>query len=224
MRPGNPLLAGVLAMMLTAALVVGGLSLSFAEVQPLATTSPTEAAAVLTPVHPVFPPAVTPSPTITQPSPTSEIAPSATICPIPAGWQAYQTQPGDTFELLANVLKMRIEHLREENCLPSGEPGTGMRIFLPPQAALSPTPTGTPPPCSQPAGWIVYFIRPGDNLSQIASAHNTTLAELRRVNCLGNSSLIQNGQQLFVPVIPTESLTPPFSPTQTGTIQPTQAS
>jgi LysM repeat protein len=224
MRAANPLVAAVLAVLLSAALVAGGISLSMAEVLPQGTPSLPVPSANATPTEHIIVLLDTASPTSTQQPTTAVITPSATACPVPAGWQVYLTQPGDTIELLANVLKVRTDELREANCLPSGEPATSSYIFLPPQAAVSPPPTGTPPPCSQPAGWTEYIVGPGDNLSQIASSHNTTLADLRRVNCLGNSSLIQNGQSLFVPPIPMESPTPAILPTQSGTIQPTQAS
>jgi hypothetical protein len=224
MRPTHPLVAAVLALVLSAALVAGGISLSLAEALPMVTPTLPVPAATATATEFVIVPTNTPSPTPTSQTLTAVSTPIATTCPIPAGWQIYQTQPGDTFELLANVLKIRTDELRGANCMPVGDPASNTNIFLPPQAVGSSTPTGTPPPCSQPAGWVKYLVRPGDTLSQIASSHNTTLADLRQVNCLGVSSLLQNRQELFVPPLPIETPTSTISPTETGTIQPTQPS
>jgi hypothetical protein len=88
---------------------------------------------------------------------------------------------------------------------------------IPPTITNTPTPalTSTLAPCAQPPGWITYVVVPGDYLSQIAYVYKISLADLRRVNCLGRSSIIQPGQKLFVPSLPTPTLTPALSGTNT---------
>ena len=44
-----------------------------------------------------------------------------------------------------------------------------------------------------------YIVKPGDTLSKIALAHNTTVAELARLNHIRNPNLIYAGQRLIIP-------------------------
>ncbi|MGE0633331.1 MAG: LysM peptidoglycan-binding domain-containing protein, partial [Pseudobdellovibrionaceae bacterium] len=44
-----------------------------------------------------------------------------------------------------------------------------------------------------------YLVRPGDTLSSIADRHDTTVAELRRVNNLSRKSVIRSGKKLKLP-------------------------
>lgn len=53
--------------------------------------------------------------------------------------------------------------------------------------------------CIAPFGWIVYTVRPGDNLSSIARSTGTTLSELRDANCLSDLNRLVAGTQLYVP-------------------------
>ncbi len=82
-----------------------------------------------------------------------------------------------------------------------------------PTATSSPTPTvsDTPAGCvpTQPAGWVIYSVRPGDTLSALAAATGTTVAELVNVNCITNPSLVVTGQRLFLPFTPPEQVVPP---------------
>ena len=91
-----------------------------------------------------------------------------------------------------------------------------------PTVTNTPTPaqTNTLAPCAQPSGWTTYIVVPGDYLAQIAYTYGITLSDLRRVNCLGRSSIIHPGDKLFVPPAPT----PTTTPRAPGTISPTKSS
>lgn len=198
------LIAGLAFALVSVALVLGGLTLSYAEAIKQATPTP-----VLALVFPTVTPQVLPSPTLVQPSPTA--LPSATAepslpptltptaCPIPAGWTVYTLQPGDTLESLASVYQVDLEVLVNSNCLSTDSTDGMTSIYVPPLATPTPAVTNTTAPCSQPPGWIVYTIQAGDYLGRIASTYNITLAQLREVNCLGSLSVIRPGQKLYVP-------------------------
>jgi len=97
-------------------------------------------------------------------------------------------------------------------------PGTvNTALSQTPAFAISPQPTLTPSlkTCSQPVGWEVYTVRTGDTLSSIRLAAGVTVAELQEANCLGSSTFIWVGQQLFVPVIIYQTITPWYTPTPT---------
>lgn len=50
-----------------------------------------------------------------------------------------------------------------------------------------------------------YLVKPGDTLSSIADRHDTTIAELRRVNNLSRKSVLRAGKKLKVPGVNGES-------------------
>ena len=66
-------------------------------------------------------------------------------------------------------------------------------VFQPPVAVEE------APPEMPPADPQVYEVRPGDNLSTIASRHGVTTAELVDLNQLANADAIQVGQTLLLP-------------------------
>lgn len=81
--------------------------------------------------------------------------------------------------------------------------------------------------CGPPPGWVVYIVRPGDNLYRISVAVNYTQEAIRFANCMTGSSLAA-GQRLYVPFIPASIRTPTFtntpeppSPTDTDVVIPT---
>ncbi|MEO1166138.1 MAG: LysM peptidoglycan-binding domain-containing protein, partial [Chloroflexota bacterium] len=70
------------------------------------------------------------------------------------------------------------------------------------QATATPTllsEASTALPCTLPAGWVVYRIQTGDNLSALANNTGTTVAQLTEVNCIDNPRLLSVGDELFVP-------------------------
>ncbi len=164
-------------------------------------TQPTQLAAL---------PTTTPSPhpttlltaTVPTPSPTvtpTELSPTAvatmepesqgatSTCPSPAGWEAYQVEPGDT--LFAFVLgassagsTVSTNDLRSANCLTSDLLQVGQTLYLPPGAAEN-APSSDPvgvsaaissaprtPACSP----CVITIQPGWRAEQIAATIDNT--------------------------------------------------
>ncbi|NQU30601.1 MAG: LysM peptidoglycan-binding domain-containing protein, partial [Anaerolineae bacterium] len=81
-------------------------------------------------------------------------------------------------------------------------------------------------PCGVPAGWITYTVKSGDNLFRIGLAYRVTVADLQSANCLGYSTGIIIGKNIYVPNVPTSTpaitntLMPTATHTSTSTTQP----
>jgi hypothetical protein len=88
---------------------------------------------------------------------------------------------------------------------------------------VPPSATVTALPCGPFQGWITYTIQPGDTLFHIALLYSTTVAQLQRANCLGNSQYIRAGSRLWVPnvatITPGVTVIPDFpTPSETPTL------
>ena len=226
--------------LVSALLVIGGLSLALAETMP--TTRPTQTSTLpaipqtLTPTlpGPTQVPSSTPLPTETPLPPTN--------CPPPSGWIRISVQSGETLDILAARYNTTTGQLIQANCLLTSNllPGYGLYVPNVPQPV---TATFTFIPtiirCGPFPGWILgYTVQPGDTLFRIAFLYRTGTQDLQRANCL-LSTTIFTGQKLWVPNVPTmvppptftpgvtiipifntPTFTPTFSPTETWTFTP----
>jgi LysM repeat protein len=107
---------------------------------------------------------------------------------------------------------------------------------LTPTATQTPTSTATQTPsvtltdspmpkvCMPPVGWVIYIVRPGENLFRIGLATGASTAQLKLANCLISDQIFP-GQPLYVPRLPiytpTPSATPTNAPSATSTGTPT---
>jgi LysM repeat protein len=188
LKAGNPVIyAGTIVVAFLIGAVFGLVVLGWLRSSP----APTPAVAVVTATS--SPPSVGPT-TITP------------LCDAtPAGWVPYSVQAGDTLSELAARIEISQNRLLQANCLTSPELLAGQVLYLPSPA--------TPTPCtlSPPSDWGVYTVQAGDTLSDLAAARETTTDQVLQVNCLTSSDFLIEGQQLYLPVLPTP--TPTESPT-----------
>lgn len=100
----------------------------------------------------------------------------------------------------------------------------------PPPTATSvpPTsvPTTTPQPVQAPSEGdkgkpVKYTVQSGDNLSKIAAKFNTTIANLQRLNNLGNTNFIVPGQVLVIVAGDDQDNEPAATPQPTAKAEPT---
>ena len=75
---------------------------------------------------------------------------------------------------------------------------------------LAPT---SPPRSNDNDDYIVVVVAAGDTLGAIARRHNTTVAELQRLNNIANPNMIRVGQNIRMPGFPPEEQPPP-TPTE----------
>lgn len=178
---------------------------------------------------------------------TAVIGTPTSSCPPKLGWRIHIVLPGDTLNTLAEQFGIPVEQLLIGNCLTVSDLVIfpGMILNVPVDAATS-TPvspsitmtstaaitTGTRGfctptkqyACSRPAGWIIYSVRSGDTLYGLSRAVGSTVDAIQSANCMGNTTLIRTGDQIFLPRFPIFTLVPTFTrwPTPTIYYPPTQ--
>ena len=245
--------SGILVALISLSIVGGGISLAFqegeVEIAQIAPSAPTEA-----PNQPISPteregeaPPSVPGPgTFTA---TPEVVIEDGGCTPPQDWVPIRVKPGETIRELANRYQIDKDELISGNCLEVDELRGGV-LFVPEQPLPTPSPTRTPSPiatrdplvCGPEPGWILYTVKPNDNLFRLSITYGITVEDLRWANCLGASNLINTGQQLYVPPNPvqdpettsvpttepptvqvTETPAPTATTTQTATPEPVTA-
>jgi LysM repeat protein len=145
------------------------------------------------------------------PTPLLVTATSSTGCPTPAGWSAYTVKPGDTLYALAKQTNQTPEEVMRANCLTSSIIDVGVTLYLPLELC-----TIVPP-----EGWRLYLVRSGDTLFSLATARHTSVAEIKRANCLVSDGLAV-GQRLYLPPAPPVPVAPaPVAQPQTSSSEPT---
>ena len=224
-------LAGLLAALLSAGIVFGGFSLSLVEGGLNLSPSPTEGLQD-TPILPspvnILPgtslPTLLPTRTRTAtptPGHSFTVTPPAACLP-PEGWLPYAIRREDSLASLAQVLSVTVDQLAKANCLLSASliPGTVLYLpALPSTPTLPPTHTlvvvqPSPIPCGAPYGWIRYPVQREDTLFRLSLAFGISISELQIANCMGGATVIRAGSLIYVPNIPTRTLTPsPIAPT-----------
>jgi LysM repeat protein len=220
MRIARQILWGLSIALFSSGIVLGSLSLSLAEgdMAALLPTTPSLSSPSLT-----FPPFPSLAGTTSTPIPSTATftsPPPLTNCPPPAGWQAYLVQPGDTLEGLAERYRVPVDQLSQANCMMTTSLLPGLYLYVPPVL------TRTPAPCGPPSGWIRYTILKGDTLYTLAQYYLVTVQQLQKANCMGNSTILYAGRQIYVPPMPTRTPSPTptssLTPTSTSTLTPTQ--
>lgn len=169
-------------------------------------------------------PEPTPTPTPT-PAPavgavTVEVTPAPVECRVepPAGWSRVAALPGDTLSALAERRGTSVEEIRRINCMESNLLVAGEMLYLPPAVCT----------VSPPAGWQLYIVGTGDTLTELAAKHNTTVETVVKFNCLPQAAVLDIGQTLYLPALPTPTptVTPlptftPLPPPPPPTVRPT---
>jgi LysM repeat protein len=112
---------------------------------------------------------------------------------------------------------------------PTLTPTEEQKTIAPSQTA-TPTATHTKRPrstatkavvsCGPPSSWVHYTIKHGDTLTRIGLTYGVSITQLQSANCLGNSTAIQAGKQLYVPNVvphpPLPTIKPAKSPKPTS--------
>lgn len=127
-------------------------------------------------------PTLTPTETIPPNTPLATLTPSSTLRPPPTfepATQTYTPSPIPT-ETLA--------------------PTTEVNVSIPGlHGAETPTPTSTAG-CKPREDWqLIYVVKEGDALANIAKTYNTTMFDLAAANCLTDMNIISVGQKIRVP-------------------------
>ncbi len=114
----------------------------------LEATAPPPPAATDNTDTPVPPPATdTSTPVVVTPTSLPATPTVGDVCQTPPTWLAYQVQPGDTLNSLANRINSSVFELQQANCLDSTILQNGQTVYLP---VIPPTPTETRIPSPTP--------------------------------------------------------------------------
>jgi hypothetical protein len=240
---------GILAALLSAAIILGSMSLAFTEgSRRVAQSHPSQ---TISPSSVTFTTPLPSESTPALPSPTNTPAPTLkSICSYPPGWKPIIIKAGDTWESLTQTYGSTTETLAVANCLPPdfkfSNDFVGATFYVPPlldTATLSPSlsPSETPTseaaptdapivrstsiPCNPIAGWVKnYVVKKGDTLYHIATLFGTSVAQLQIANCMGYSVHIEPGWLLWVPNVPILTDTPTRLPSFTPSLTPGELS
>jgi LysM repeat protein len=214
---------GILAVLLSIAIVFGSLMMGFVEGglrMPVPAGETLLASVFVTPTPSPMPGTPTAIPVSDTPLPS--VSPSITMTPFcipPDGWTAITIQLGDTLASLAQTYDTTIKKLKAANCLLTNDLIPDTLFYVPVPEPTSTVPTATVYQCGPPYGWVFYTVQAGDTLYSIADLFDTTVYALQNANCMAGSTLIRIGQQLSVPYHATS--TPGTTPTPSETVQPT---
>ena len=203
----------------------GGQTTSFASFPTLesvdSSTPSTQAAAPPANTATINPtPTPTDPPTLT-PTGTQTALTETDLCDPPPGWEAYTVQRSDTLNNLSASRGLTPQQLADENCLTESRLIPGAILYLPPTSPII-----TPIKCGAPSNWVIYIVRTGDTLFNIAQRVNSTVSQLKYANCL-TSDKIRTGQKILVPYqpapipIPTNISPTIQPPSPTSTLVPT---
>ena len=132
------------------------------------------------------------------PLPTPEAPPPAPAVPT----FGYQVQPGDTLFDIALRFGTSVEALVELNGLTTAQVVWAGQVL---KVAGAAPPTPPPPPSPPPpptAATVEYTVRPGENVSDVASFFGTTVEAIVALNGLTDANLVAPGQRLLVPAPP----------------------
>ncbi len=234
---GSSVLLGALAAGLSIVIVLGSILLAFTEggqTTSFASFPTLESVDSSTPSTQITaPPANTATintatidPTPTDPptlTPTGTLAAltGTDLCDPPPGWQPYTVQASDTLNKLSASTGLTPQQLADANCLTESRLIPGTLLYLPPTS-----PTITPVKCGAPSNWVIYIVRTGDTLFNIAQRVNSTVSQLKYANCL-TSDAIRTAQKILVPYqpapIPSPTIISPTKqpPSPTSTLVPT---
>lgn len=230
MKPLREVLLGLSSVIATALVVFGAVSAGISEgfLSAVLATEPVDELRILT----ILPGMPTPRPKATQILKIITLTPTTVfICPTPKGWQTYTVQPGDTISELAASRGITDSMIVDGNCLFSStlSPGTTLQLPRLVQSSATPTPSLlpslTPLRCGPPRTWVRYIVQPNDTLFKLSILFGVSVTDLQVANCL-TDTLIRVGEVLYVPNVPTRTLSPtpttpsrtPLPPTRTFTV------
>lgn len=233
---------GILATLVTVAILLGSLSLAFMEnnqrqalVPPATLISLATLSQILSPTPTLSgtpaatgssTPSITPTPSSTleasaspsasassTPTPTGSLTPTIVCRNHPDSWVLITIHEGDTLKGLAAAFDTTTNALIKYNCLQSTDLTPGQQLYVP-----GPPSTATSTPCGPYPGWVIYIVQPGDTLTHLSQVFHVTVEQLMHANCLTSYTIIA-GKTLWVPFyLPTST---PIPPRPTRTPQPT---
>lgn len=75
--------------------------------------------------------------------------------------------------------------------------------------------------CPPPTDWVPYTVKPTDSIFRLSIIYGVSVEELQSANCLGESTYLRSGQEIFVPPLPTDTPEPARTATPSPSPTPT---
>jgi LysM repeat protein len=228
LQGGWGIAVGILTAFLSIFIIMGAFNLAFAEAGLLPSNLQTPQ---LTPGYPItialdqeLASVTTAGEMSTQtsaPEITELPSPPPDACPPPPDWMPITIQEGDTLDSLALAHNSNIDDLYQVNCLRTPILVPGDILFVPTQVPSgTQIATSTMAACVPPTGWVSYTVRSGDTLFVLSRLYGISWSNLQAANCMGSSTRLTTGQQLFVPKVPTSTPLPTNTSIATMTASP----
>jgi LysM repeat protein len=228
LQEGWGIVIGMLTAFLSILIILGAFNLAFAEEGLLPSNlqtphlTPGYATIVTLDLTPASVSEVSEIPTQTSAPELSELPPSSPdACPPPPDWIPITIQVGDTLDSLALAYHSNIDDLYQVNCLLTPILAPGDILYVPTQVPMgTQIATSTIVDCVPPTGWVSYIVRSGDTLFGLSRLLGISWSNLQTANCMGSSTHLTTGQQLYVPSVPTTTPIPTIASTATMTDSP----
>ncbi len=209
-------IGGVLALWWLRAPEAPDISQSSQLVQPSAGTS-----IALVALANVELPTATPTPLPTTLAPTSTTAPEPTATE-PAGPVRHVVVSGDSVAAIAQKYGSTIKDIIQANGLSAdGRLSVGQELIIP----ISGPSGGPGPTATAQGGALMYVVKSGDTISDIAQRQRSQIDWILAANNLSPADFLRPGQSLLIPLaaltptpVPTSAVTPQ---TPTPTLEPT---
>ncbi|MBE0410880.1 MAG: LysM peptidoglycan-binding domain-containing protein [Anaerolineales bacterium] len=219
---------GMITATLSTIIIVGSFSLAFAEGNLLLPKGQTTQSSIQYPINVIqeiqtssdTPQIEIPTQTLAPGSAETPPAPSAD-CPPPPGWIAVSIREGDSLDRIALEHNSSIAQLLQANCLVTDALVPGAPIYVPVTGTTATeNATITPGTCTPPTGWVTYTVRSGDTLFGISRLFRISWSNLQSANCMGISTRLIAGQQIYVPNVSTSTPLPTRTSPPTMTASP----
>lgn len=150
--------------------------------------------------------------------------------PNPEGQVIHVVQNGQSLWSIASAYKVPLEDIAAwNNIIDIASLQLDQKLLIPEPGTGGSVPTRTTMPTILPTqdeqGRYIHVIKEGDTLSSIASLWTTTIQELERWNGIDETTTLSLGWRLIIPVTPTNTVPPTFTPlpSLTPSITPTLA-
>lgn len=117
--------------------------------------------------------------------------------------RSYTVQPGDSLSVIAKNFGLSLAELMAANYIDNPDTiAVGQQLLIPSLAPADENPAAAPRIGPQRSGYYSYAVQPGETLSELATAFDSTMLALLDYNGLPNAETVYQGLELRIPYGP----------------------